>query len=76
MAYGEWVGVESSNIAEIRHDPENNLLQIRFLSEAVYEYENVPEDMYEEMLMAPSKGKWFWRNMREFPDDFPYTRIE
>jgi len=57
--------VESSNIAEIGYDNEHNVLHVAFHTGSVYAYEDVPYQMYEDMLNAPSVGKYFNENVRD-----------
>ena len=51
--------VQSSNIASVGYDPETNILEIEFTTGAVYDYPGVPQAKYDEMLMAPSVGRYF-----------------
>lgn len=51
--------VKSSNIKSVGYDQEQTLLEVEFKSGAVYQYEEVPEDVYQEMLAAESVGKYF-----------------
>jgi hypothetical protein len=62
--------VESSVIGAVGH---SRVLEIRFESGRVYQYYDVPMDIYEAMLEAPSKGKFFNANIR---GKFPYQEIE
>lgn len=55
-------GVVSSNIAEVGWEDE--ILTVEFLSGAQYEYYDCPEEIFNEFLEAPSKGRFFWRNIR------------
>ena len=54
--------VESSNIARIGW--EDDILEIEFLSGSTYEYFNVPEDVYEELMNADSKGSYLAHNIK------------
>jgi len=56
------IPVESSNIASIGW--ENMELYITFNFGATYVYYDVPEEVFEEMLDAPSKGKYFHANIK------------
>ena len=62
--------VISSNLAAVGY--ENNTLYIRFHSGSVYEYANVPTNVYQGFMNASSKGTYhhhFIKNM------YPYRRI-
>lgn len=39
-------------------------LEVEFLSGSLYYYLHVPESVYTSLLAAPSKGKYFWANIR------------
>ena len=60
----EWTDVASSNIGAIAYDEEEEYLYVRFLGTGEYIYYGVPERVYRGMLTAPSKGRYFWRNVR------------
>lgn len=49
--------VQSENVECVGYDPEIMELHVRFLSSAItYVYVNVPQQVFDEMLAAPSKG--------------------
>lgn len=50
--------VASSNIASVGYDPDSETLEIEFNSGAVWQYFNVSENVYRELL-AGSVGKFF-----------------
>lgn len=52
----ELVNVNSSNIKSIGY--ENNTLVVKFNTGSIYWYSNVPQNVYEELLNAPSKGHY------------------
>jgi hypothetical protein len=51
--------VTSSNILSIGYDDEVKSLYVKFKSGKVYEYENVPASVYDELSEAESVGKYF-----------------
>lgn len=51
----------------------SRVLEIHFDSGRVYQYYDVPEDVYQGMLSAESKGRYFNTYVR---DQFPYQEIE
>ena len=51
--------VKSSNLASVGYDSESNILEVEFLNRSVYEYYNVPQRIYEQLMRADSKGKYF-----------------
>lgn len=64
--------VSSTAIDAIAYDEQRLLLRIRFKSGRTYSYENVPVDVYEELLSAESQGAYFNRNIR---DAFEYREV-
>ena len=51
--------VESSNIGSIGYDPDNAILVINFKNGgATYEYYDVPQHVFDELLAAESKGRY------------------
>lgn len=63
--------VDSSHLKSIQHNGED--LYITFLNGAMYEYDGVPEDLIRTMLRASSKGKFFWKYIR---DQYPYRKVK
>ena len=61
---------ESSVIGAVGH---SRVLEIQFESGKVYQYFDVPEDVYEDMLNAESKGKYFNSHIR---GKYNYQEIE
>ena len=61
--------VESSVISAVGH---TRVLEIEFESGRLYQYFDVPEDIYSAMLSSESKGRYFNQNIR---GKFPYQEI-
>lgn len=53
------VAVSSSAVSEITYDDKTRTMIVRFTNGRVYEYSNVPQDVYEDFLNSPSKGQHF-----------------
>ncbi|NEW79035.1 MAG: KTSC domain-containing protein [Gelidibacter sp.] len=64
--------VESSNLASIGYDAENEILEVEFNHGGIYQYFDVPENVYEELMNAESHGKYFSANIR---NDYEYQKI-
>jgi hypothetical protein len=62
--------VESTTLRAVAYDDSREILQLEFLSRAVYHYYGVPAAVHEAMLGAPSKGSYFNRVIRR---RFPYA---
>jgi len=58
----DWVYVDSSNIEAVRYL--NGELQVRFLNGSSYAYSDVPQDIYDEFVNAPSKGSYLNRMIK------------
>lgn len=59
------ISVNSSNLASIGYDSNSNILEIEFNSGGIYEYYNVPESEYRNLMNADSHGKYFAANIRD-----------
>lgn len=64
--------VDSSNIESIGFDPEASILQVQFKGGSIYQYENVPAEVFEEFKAADSKGTYLSRNIKGI---YAYTKI-
>ena len=65
------IPVASPNIASIGYDKEIHILEIEFNHGAIYQYKDVPENVYEELMSSPSQGAYF---MNELKDKFNYQK--
>lgn len=64
--------ISSSSIVSVGYDPVIETLEIEFNSGAVYQYYNVSQSIYEELMRAPSKGKFLAYQIK---NSFPYSRV-
>lgn len=65
--YTDTVPVVSSNLKAagwVLYMESWEFLEIEFLSGSLYIYLHVPESVYTSLLIAPSKGKYFWQYVR------------
>ena len=51
--------VKSGTLVAIGYDDSREILQLEFRSHAVYRYFGVPGSVYEGLVAAPSKGRFF-----------------
>jgi len=65
--------VFSSSIKSIGYESSSETLAIEFTSEAVYEFSGIPPAMYERLMQAESKGRFFGT---EISRKFPYRRLD
>lgn len=63
--------VASSNIASVGYDKQAHILEIEFHHGAIYQYMNVPEKVYEELMSSPSQAAYF---MNEIKEKFEYQK--
>ena len=56
--------VDSSNISSIGYDEEQQLLEIEFLNGAIYQYTDVPLDVYNNLMNASSHGSYLAHNIK------------
>ena len=65
--------VSSSTIAAIGYDEEREILEVEFVSGALYRYLGVPDEVFDALWAAPSKGKFFNEHIR---DAYPWEQVE
>ncbi len=63
----------STVISSYKYDPENQILQIRFVSGILYNYKDVPEELYEAMKKAFSKGVFFNEHIK---DKYEFEKVK
>lgn len=51
--------VSSSNLRSVGYDRSTQILEIAFNSGGVYQYSQVPENVYDGLMNAPSHGRYF-----------------
>jgi|HubBroStandDraft_6_1064221.scaffolds.fasta_scaffold3839372_1 hypothetical protein len=56
--------VESSTLTAIAYDSNNELLKLQFHDGSIYSYSRVPVELYDALVSAPSKGKYFNSKIR------------
>ncbi|KQC13901.1 MAG: KTSC domain containing protein [Desulfuromonas sp. SDB] len=59
----EMIQVKSSNLAAVGYDPNSAVLKVEFLNCRIYEYYDVPQYIFDELLAADSKGKYAASNI-------------
>lgn len=66
---------ESSNIAGIGYDWGHQELYLMFRSGVVYRYKNISIYMQNALKNAASKGQFFAKRIRKYPDLYPYEQV-
>ena len=64
--------VASSNIASIGYDATTETLEIEFWSGSVYQYYNVPQNVYDHLMAEGSKGRFLNTYIK---NAYPYSRV-
>jgi hypothetical protein len=65
--------VSSSNLASIGYDVNNEILEVEFLKSGdLYQYFDVPTNVYKELMNAPSHGVYFSANIR---NDYKFEKL-
>lgn len=62
----------SSNIQSIGYDEKKSILEVEFRGGSVYQYFDVPIEIYEGMLASSSAGFYFAKKIKGF---FPFSKI-
>lgn len=66
--------VTSSQIAEVGYSEDTKQLRVRFIhGNALYEYDDVPSEVFDNLVNAASVGSEFGATVKGV---FPYRRIE
>jgi hypothetical protein len=64
--------VQSSNLKSVGYDATSKTLEVEFNSGGIYQYSNVPKDIYMGLMRASSHGIFFARYVK---DHFPTKRV-
>lgn len=56
--------VDSTDIKSVGYDPASKILEIEFHSGGIYQYLDVPDMVYSDLMNADSKGKYFHRYVK------------
>ena len=56
--------VKSSNVKEVGYDAETKVLEVKFKSGGVYQYAGVQPEMYADLLVAKSVGRFVSKVVR------------
>ena len=68
---GQWQNVDSSLIEKLAYNEKDELLTVKFKKGGVYSYQGVPRKTFEKMMVAPSVGSFFARQIR---NAFPFAK--
>lgn len=68
----ERYSVASSNLASVGYDPATQTLEVEFLSGSIYQYFNVPQNVYDQLMKESSKGRFLNTYIK---DTYPFSRV-
>jgi hypothetical protein len=68
----ERIQVASSHLRAVGFDPQMETLEVEFVSGGIYQYYGVPRPVYDELMGAASKGRFFNAYIR---NGYPHTRL-
>lgn len=68
----EMISVSSSNVSAIGYDDDTSTLQIGFNDGSLYQYFDVPRQIYEGLLGADSVGRYLNQNVKGI---YRYSRV-
>ncbi len=60
----EMIYVDSSNIEAVGYDDDSQELHVQFLSSGYYIYSDVPREIFDDLMNAPSKGSFLNREVK------------
>lgn len=66
------VPVSSSNLSSVGHDENSQTLEVEFLNGSIYQYYDVPRNVYEELISAGTVGGYFAQNVR---NNYRYSQV-
>jgi KTSC domain len=66
------IAVESSNLVSVGYDETTKMLEIQFHSGGIYEYDDVEKEIYDDLMNAESKGRYFMSMIR---GAYSYNRV-
>jgi KTSC domain len=64
--------VRSRDLALVGYDPITSILEVVFRAGGVYRYQGVPENVYQELMSAPSHGTFFQRHVKA---QYPFVKV-
>lgn len=68
----ERIRVSSESIRSIGYEAGIQTLEIEFIHGGIYQYYSVPQSIYDQMMTAESKGKYFHIHINRI---YPFSRM-
>lgn len=67
------VPVSSSTLASVGYDPDTATLEVEFHNGSIYQVFTLPDQVFQGLLAAPSKGSYYHHHIRKA--GYPYAKI-
>ncbi|MCU4734218.1 MAG: KTSC domain-containing protein [Bacillus cereus] len=67
------IPVNSSNLSAVGYDNRTQTLRVSFLNRTVYDYYNVPENLYQGLMTASSHGGYLDRYIKKA--NYRYAKV-
>lgn len=64
LHFGEWLPVQSSNVAAAQYDGETEQMTVEFKDGSLYQYQQISLVEARSFAQAGSKGGWVWDQLR------------
>jgi len=68
----EMKSVSSTNLAAVGYDEANQTLRVEFKNGGIYDYYDVPQSEYENLMQASSHGQYLAQNIK---GRYRYARV-
>lgn len=69
----KFIDVESSTVEKIGYHFDKNILFVKFSAGGGYLYENVPAEVFHNLLISESKGSYIHKNIK---NKYEFTKVE
>ncbi len=69
----ERVQVDSTDLATVGYETETSTLEVEFRKGGIYQYFGVPQEVYEGLMSAGSKGQFFNQHIKKA--GYPYSKV-
>ncbi|WP_303828991.1 KTSC domain-containing protein [Asticcacaulis taihuensis] len=64
--------VSSTNISEIGYDDASQTLEVMFTTGSIYQYYNVEQGVFDQLMASPSKGQFLNQYIK---NNYPFSRV-
>jgi hypothetical protein len=68
----ERYNVASSNVQFVGYETQSGTLEVEFVVGTIYQYYGVPQNIYEQFMREPSKGRFLNTYIK---NQYPFSRV-